>query len=320
MPAAAPALSVLMPVHNGGRFLAEAISSILKQTFRDFEFLIVNDGSTDTTAQVLAGFSASDARIRITNLPHTGLVAALNHGFDLASGTWVARMDADDIAWPARLERQMAFASFATNTAAIGSFWRVIDADGLVRRTISTPTTPAGIAASLKHSNCLAHPTMLLRRAAVLACGGYRPAFEQAEDYDLWLRLSEHFEIHALPEVLLDYREHAGQSNWVKLEQRILSVRAAQYAAARRRAGEPDPFTQNSPIGWNALHSAGLPRAAIEAALIEGSLNAAKDALASGHGKAARAALRLLRQQKTLRRKTWLHGWVLGARSLLVRT
>jgi hypothetical protein len=158
---------------------------------------------------------------------------------------------------------------------------------------------------------------MLLHRAAVLDCGGYRPCFEQAEDYDLWLRLSERFDIHVLPEVLLDYRDHAGQANWTKLEQRILSVLAAQFAATERRAGGVDPFPQTTPVSRGTLLAAGVSQTAVETALLSGSLNAAKDALAAGHGKATRAALQMLFQQPQLRWKTRLHGCLLGARSLL---
>ena len=128
-------------------------------------------------------------------LPRSGLIAALNLGLEQAKGEWVARMDADDIARPTRLERQLAFAQHHPRAAAIGSFWQVIGADGAVKRIHAPPTAPAAIAASLRSENPLAHPTMLLRRAAVLARGGYRPAFLQAEDYDLWLRLVEQFEI-----------------------------------------------------------------------------------------------------------------------------
>jgi glycosyltransferase involved in cell wall biosynthesis len=316
MHAAVP-LSILMPVHNGARFLNTAIDSILTQTYRDFEFLIIDDGSTDATPRILASYAAGDARIRVITVPHAGIVAALNHGLSLAAGRWVARMDADDIAWPQRLARQLTFAASVADAAAIGSFWRVIDASGAPRRMMSCPTGAAAIAAALPQYNCLAHPTMLLRREAVLACGGYRPAFAQAEDYDLWLRLSEHFEIHVVPDVLLDYRDHAGQANWTKLEQRILSVLAAQFAAARRGAGQVDPFAHATVIDRNVLQAAGVAPAEIEAALISGSLNAAKDALAADHGAAVSAALQLLFEQPGLRWKTRLHGWLLGIRGLL---
>jgi glycosyltransferase involved in cell wall biosynthesis len=308
-------LSVLLPVRNGAAFSRFSIASILAQSCRDFEFLIIDDGSTDATAAILAEFAGTDPRIKIVKLAPSGLVAALNLGLQLAGGTWVARIDADDIAWPMRLERQMAFAQTHPNAAAIGSFWRIIDSHGTPGRIHSAPTEPAAIAASLQTHNTLAHPTMLLRREAVLHSGGYRKAFLPAEDYDLWLRLAEQFEIHVIPEVLLDYREHAGQTNWGYHEQRILAVRAAQFAATARQAGRPDPFEHIERLDQQSLHAAGLSKQAVEAALIEGSRNAAVDAVAAGQGTSARAALQLMYRQPSLRWKTRLHGYLLGARS-----
>ncbi len=319
MSLARPSVSVLMPVRDGARFVAAAIASVCAQTHGDFEFLIIDDGSRDATPEILARAAAGDARIRIVTQPQAGLIAALNRGLRLARGAWVARMDADDIAAPQRLERQLGLAAAKPEAGAIGSFWRVVDAAGRFRRAMVCPIGPAAIAAALPAGNCLAHPSMMLRRAAVLACGGYRPAFLQAEDYDLWLRLSEQFDIHVVPETLLDYREHGGQVSWTRLEQRILSVLAAQHAARARRAGRVDGFDGAAPVDRTTLLAAGITAQEIEAALIEGSLNAAVDAVRYGQRAAARMAVGLLLRQKSLRLKTACHGWVLWMRSWLAR-
>lgn len=312
-----PDVTVLMPVRNGARFLDSAIASILGQTLDNYELLICDDGSTDATPRLLAGHARRDARIRVETLPRVGLVAALNHGMRQSRAAWVARMDADDVACPDRLRLQMDAAAWYPDAAAIGGAWRVVDANGRARRVVRPPCEPDAIAVALLQHNCLAHPTMLLRRDAVLQEGGYRAAFQQAEDYDLWLRLAEQHPLHALPETLLDYREHAGQATWAGLEQRILSELGARAAARARRAGLPDPTGDAARVDRAWLRTAGVTEQEIAAAMIAGALGAAKDALAAGQGAAARAAVGLLRRQRRLRPRTRAHALLLQARSLL---
>lgn len=313
-----PEVTVLMPVRDGARYLDAAIGSILRQTLRNFEFLICDDGSTDATPAILAQLAAEDSRIRVIAMPRRGIAAALNAGFQQAAADWVARMDADDIAAPERLRRQLAVAAAHPEAAAIGTAWRVMDAAGRVRSLVTPPTEPDTIAAALLRHNCLAHPTMLLRRQAVLQAGGYRAAFRSAEDYDLWLRLSERHSLRALSEPLLDYREHAGQTAWVGLEHRILAELGAQAASRARRAGLPDPAADAAVIDRPLLRRAGLGEAEITAFTTSRALGAAQHALGAGQGRAARAALRLLWVQPGLKPRTRAHAVLLLARSLLV--
>jgi glycosyltransferase involved in cell wall biosynthesis len=305
-----------MPVRDGARHVGAALDSILRQGFRDFECIACDDGSADGTPAILARLAAADARLRVLRLPRAGIVAALNAGLAASRAAWVARMDADDIAAPDRLACQMAAAARYPEVAAIGGAWRVVGADGAPRRVMVPPTEPDAIAAALMHHNPLAHPTMLLRRDAVLALGGYRAAFRSAEDYDLWLRLSESHPLRAVPEVLLDYREHGGQTAWREIEQRVFAELGARAAARARRAGLPDPADGAAAIDHAWLRDAGVSEAEIVATLTSRALGTAKDALAAGQGRAARAALRLLRAQPGLRPRTRVHAALLFLRSL----
>ncbi len=307
----APEVTVLLPVRNGAAFLAAAADSILRQSLRALELLVVDDGSTDGTPAILAGLAAADARVRVLTQGPLGLVPALNRGLHAAAAPLVARMDADDLAAPERLARQAAALAAAPGLALVGSAWRVVGRDGRERRVVRPPAGDGGIRAALRRANCLGHPTIMLRRDAALAVGGYRPAFLLAEDYDLWLRLLERGQAACLPDVLLDYREHPGQSAWRDLEQRILSEMGAQAAACCRAAGRPDRADDPAPIDRARLGRMGLSEQEIAAGVIARALGAAKDARAAG--RSAEAAARLGLQQPGLRLRTRLHLLLLAA-------
>ena len=314
-----PDVTVLMPVRNGARYLEAAVASILAQRLRNFEFIVCDDGSTDDTPDMLARHAARDTRIRVLTLPQPGLVVALNHGMVEARAAWVARMDADDVAWPDRLAVQLATAAAHPEAAGIGCAWRIIDQNGRPYGTMQPPTDPGGIATALIERNCLAHPTMLLRRQAVIAAGGYREAFRHAEDYDLWLRLSERHLLYAVPTPLLDYREHPGQVSRSALEQRIFAEFGAQVAARARRRGEPEPPVGTLPVNRAWLTSAGATEAEIRARLIAGALGAAKRAVRARQPSEVREAVHLLFAQGGLHPRTRLHGLILRAAAGLMR-
>ncbi|GAC1344278.1 MAG: hypothetical protein NVSMB18_21620 [Acetobacteraceae bacterium] len=304
---------MLLPVRNGEATLAAAAGSILRQSLSALELLIVDDGSCDATPAVLERLAAADARVRVLRQGALGLVAALNRGLGAARAPLVARMDADDVALPERLARQAAVLASRPEVALVGTGWRVVAEGGVTRRVVLPPETDAGIRAGLAGANVLGHPTVMFRRSAVLALGGYRPAFLLAEDYDLWLRLIERHAVACVGEVLLEYRQHRGQSAWRDLEQRIVSEMSAQAAAACRAAGRPDHGEDPAPIDRARLLAMGMRPAEIAAGVIARALGAAKDAQAAGHWAAMRAAVRLGRQQAGLRARTRVHFGLLGA-------
>jgi Glycosyl transferase family 2 len=232
-----PAITVLMPVRDGARWLEDAVHSILDQSFGDFEFLIIDDGSTDATPEILRRLAARDGRIRILGNPGAGLVDALNAGLAAARADLIARMDADDIAHRERFARQYRTLSDRPALAALGTFYDVIGAE----RTMAFPVEPDAIRRDLMERNCIAHPTVMFRREAVLAVGGYRAGFMPCEDYDLWLRLTDHYPIANLPEPLLRYRLHPGQVSRRDPRPRLLAEIAAILSARMRAAGQDDP-------------------------------------------------------------------------------
>jgi hypothetical protein len=237
-----PRVSVLMPVFNGGRFLAAAVGSILSQSYDDFELIAIDDGSSDQSACVLLGCARSDRRIRVVTHANVGIVASLNAALELAVGEYVARMDADDVALPSRFARQVAFLDNHPEVAVVGSAITLIDQEGSAIRDVAYPLAPAEIFEFLIQVGCaLAHPAVMMRRAAVVGVGGYRGAYQHAEDYDLWLRISETRALANLPDRLLYYRQHPDKSSVRHAAEQMLATKVARLAAQARRTGNADP-------------------------------------------------------------------------------
>lgn len=209
-----PVVTVLMPVFNGQDHLREAVDSILWQTFNSFELLVVNDGSTDESADILAGYAAKDERVRVVYQPNSGIVAALNAGLALAKGAYIARMDADDVAHPRRLEIQVAYMETHPNCVACGSDYELI---GAKRGHVKTPYTNDECKAQLLLKSCFAHPTVILRSSIFRSAGlHYEDEFQFAEDYRLWTQLAQYGDLANIPEPLISYRVHSGQLSSLK--------------------------------------------------------------------------------------------------------
>lgn len=241
---AQPRVSVVMPVHNRPDYCAEAIESILSQTLTDFEFLIVDDGSTDGTAEVLDDYARRDARIRVFHQAHNqGVAASLNVGIAEARAGLIARMDSDDWALPRRLEKQVAFMDRNPRIGAAGSAMEIFDElQGKVVMRRRLPSGQRFLARALLVDCVFQHPTMILRTKLVQELNGYRRAFESAEDYDLWLRLNERAPMANMPDVLLRYRSHPNMvSSQRRIQQRYLTL-VTRFLARRRRRGKGDPF------------------------------------------------------------------------------
>lgn len=223
-----PTLSVLMPVYNAQRYLAEAIESILHQSFSDFEFLIINDGSTDRSLKILQRYAAQDSRIRLVSRPNTGLVVALNEMLALANADLIARMDADDVALPDRFARQVEFLAEHPEVVCVGGAQDWIDEAG--RLLLHHPEAEQDDEIqqlALSGQTPINHPSAMMRRSAVLAVGGYDGSMYPAEDLDLWLKLGEIGKLANLKAAVLKYRQH---------DRSISDRRQAEQTQKRRQA------------------------------------------------------------------------------------
>ncbi len=200
-----PKVTVLLAVHNGAFYLRECLDSIVQQTFVDFEFLIIDDGSTDRTPQILAQYQ--DSRIcLITNSVNLGLTRSLNNGLHAARGDYIARIDADDRAAEERLAKQAAFLNLHPQTVLLATDTCEIDSRGTMTGTRCLPRGAAQLAWHLMWYNCLRHCSVMFRRQEVLALGGYAETLSCAQDYELWLRIADAHAIASLPEPLAYYR------------------------------------------------------------------------------------------------------------------
>jgi len=199
-----PSVSVLMPVYNAGNFLADALESILNQTYGDFELIIVDDGSTDSTAEILSEFQNKDKRIRVfRNRSNLGIVQTLNKGISHCSGKYIARMDADDISKHDRFEKQIHYMERNPEVSVLGASVSYIDAEGTLLNVIRQ----CKLDRSLLSANPLLHPSVVMRKKILDETGArYEEKYRYAEDYYLWLLLSRIGRIHAISDVVLYYR------------------------------------------------------------------------------------------------------------------
>ncbi|GHU00933.1 hypothetical protein FACS1894186_2660 [Alphaproteobacteria bacterium] len=213
-----PKVSVLMPAYNAERYIAEATQSILDQTFTDFEFIIINDGSTDKTAEVIKSFQ--DPRIVfIDNRNNAGLIAVLNQGFDMARGEYIARLDADDISLPTRFARQVEFMDKNPDVGLLGT--RFLNF-GACREEISTGDGEIGVLDLMVKDLPIGHPTVMLRKAVFDKYNlRYDPDYVACEDYELWSRVVRYTKMAVLPECLLKYRRHDSQVSILQREIQI---------------------------------------------------------------------------------------------------
>lgn len=203
-----PKVTVLMSVYNGEKYLKETIKSILKQKFKDFEFLIINDGSTDKSIEIIESYS--DNRIKlINNEKNIGLTATLNKGLDLAQGEYIARIDSDDISLPIRLKKQVNFMDENPQIGVCGSWVKFFQDSSAI---VKYPLTSNEIKVEMLFENPLAHPSVIIRKDLLKQNNLYYDTeFKSAQDYELWTRASKYFDFANIPEVLLYYRWHESQ-------------------------------------------------------------------------------------------------------------
>ena len=241
---AQPTITVAMSVYNGEKHLAEAIESIIGQSFGDFEFLILNDGSTDQSRAIIDRYAIQDARIRPIHRENRGLIESLNQLLREARAPLIARMDDDDVAMPERFARQLAFLEAHPDHAVVGAWNYDIDENGTVHPLCPTDQpvdNDAIVSAFAAGRAVICHPVVMMRADVVRAVGGYHKAFKHCEDYDLWLRMSSVTKLANLPERLIKYRRSDSQvSHHHTLEQQT-GAAVAHVAYRTRLAGLPDP-------------------------------------------------------------------------------
>ena len=271
-----PAISVLMAVYNTERYVAEAVESILGQTFPDFEFIIIDDGSTDGSLSILRSYAEQDDRIRLSSRPNRGFVRTLSEGLALARGEFVARMDPDDVSLPDRLARQVEYMERHGQCVALGSYLLLIEPFGSPICVREAPLTHKDIDLELLRGRGVVN-NRFLRRSAVLEAGGYDVRYRAAEDLDLCLRLAERGRLANLPEVLLKYRQHFSTITYGQYQQMWRDDdEIVRQAYLRRRGFVPDDFVPPSQTKSQPLSRARSLRGWAWAALRAGNVAVAR--------------------------------------------
>jgi glycosyltransferase involved in cell wall biosynthesis len=259
---AAPAVSVLIPVRNCAAYLPFALESLAAQTFADFEILVVDNGSSDGTMGILADWAERDRRLRLFRLPRPGLARSLNFAAAMARAPLLARLDADDVAVPHRLAVQVEAMRARPSLGLLGSAVELIDSRGRRIGALRRPLDDSRLRTFLHNGSGLIHSTVLMRRDAFLAAGGYRKGLNVAEDYDLWLRMAEVTQIANLPDMLVRYRVHASSSTARQPVRQAVAIACVAAGREARRLGLAEPFFRGSPELRKALPLLGLSPAA----------------------------------------------------------
>ena len=254
--AASPRVSAVIPAYNASRWIRQAILSLTTQTFSSLEIVAVDDGSTDGTRDILSDLAAADPRIRYALRPHEGISRTMNFALRMAKGEYVARLDADDIALPDRVARQVAFLDANPSVAVVGGYMIAIDANDRKHGMIRYPV--ADLKSSVVTSATLGHPATMFRRQFVLDLGGYRPAFDTAEDFDLWLRISEKAELANLARPVTYYRYHDDQVTSTQSRRQQACAIVARGLAKARRESRPDRVDEDFVLTEESVMTLGL--------------------------------------------------------------
>jgi len=239
-----PTVSVVIPVRDGAQYVGEALQSILDQDLPDIEVIVVDDGSSDDSAAIATSIGDRDGRVKVVANRGKGIVDALNMAISLARAPLVARMDGDDVSLPNRLRLQVACFDADTDLQLLGTAGLRIDRDGKPLKPMDVPIGNEPLRDALARYNPMLHPTVMFRTEAVRRVGGYRHAFTYAEDYDLWLRLSETGKLANMDARLVKLRSHPGQVSRVKEDQQKAAAALARRSALLRRS-RAEPFDAN---------------------------------------------------------------------------
>jgi glycosyltransferase involved in cell wall biosynthesis len=236
-----PLVSVLLPVYNGEEYLAEAIQSILDQTYKRFELIIINDGSSDRSAEIIRSFR--DDRITALDQENCGLASTLNRAISMARGKYLARQDQDDISLPQRFEKQVAFLDSHPEYGMVGTWAEIWDNIRKTERVHRHPVDSLTLKFELLFNNPFVHSSMMIRKAAIEKVGMYSTdkLRQPPEDYELWSRMARYYEIANIPETLLIYREVPKSMSRMGTNpflDKLLQISAENIAFAAERAHE----------------------------------------------------------------------------------
>lgn len=306
-----PLISVVLPVYNGADMVREAIDGILAQTFGDFELIVIDDGSTDDTAAVVA--AVGDPRLRFVRQENRGLAATLNRGIlELARGRYVARQDHDDLSLPTRFERQVALLESDPQLVLVGCHAEVHDEAGPTGRRLEPSCDDATIHFDLMIANAFVHTSVMMRRDAVVAVGGYATAHDrQPEDYELWGRLSRGRRVANIGEALVIYRERAGSlTQTISFTGRVVRIAAEIIAATAGRARVDVHATDIAALVHDhAIAVSPRPDVTAMAALLRDAARAIAPEAPDGPiaALAERWIRRLRRRARKLRVRRWFH-------------
>ncbi len=294
-PSEAPLVSVVIAAFNAAQHLGEAVESVFAQTFRDFELVVVDDGSTDGTPDVLARYRSDPRLVVLSHSTNSGVAVALTTGCRHAQGRYIARLDADDVAHPDRLARQVAYLEERRDVALLGSAAIFTDAGGREFARFSYPATHEAIRERLETGSAFVHSAVTMRQDAFESVGGYRLS-ASGQDYDLWLRMVERFPAANLADFLVRFRVHDSQLTAGRLREQALCSLVAKAAARRRAAGEPDPLTGVAFVDDVVAASLGIDGDMVDREHVRRSIWYAKLLAAAGYSTEARALLERARE------------------------
>ena len=235
-----PKISVVMPVYNAERFLSEAIESILNQTFKDFELIIINDGSTDSSLEIINRYKAQDERIVLVNRENRGLVCSLNEGIEKAEGKYIARMDADDISLPTRFEEQIKVLESFKQIDIVGCHYEQIDENSKTTGTVRVPLNQDEICMTLCYTVPFPHASVMIRKEIL-----NKQKYEEfpTEDYLLWSKLYNNKNFYNLDKILLRYRHQYGTS--LSDTKRIEMIKAEKEVSKQYYLSNKDHIKRN---------------------------------------------------------------------------
>lgn len=284
-------LSIVTTVFNGARFLEDCIRSVLTQTFRDFEYIIVNDGSTDESATIIRRFAEADARIRFEDCTRVGRIEALNIACRMARGRYIGILDADDQAVPDRFEIQLRYLQQHPDVALLGAGVQKISCEGRPFAEVTFPARDDEISEALVDECCFAFSTIVVLRDALCEAGWHRTASHPAEDYDLYLRLLGRYKMANLAEVLVRYRVHPTQLSATQVQAQVFAFLGVQALARMKEVTGREPLIPSDRFTREFLMQHGVSAETIERRVAGGFLSQSLSLWICGYKEASLATL-----------------------------